>query len=120
MADGFIVRVEFDKAKLAARLEGLSERSIAAVANEALKDANYYVRKDSGELERSSLRASQPEKGKLVWDTSYAKRVYYTGSPSPDVNPNASLLWAHRGFAENKAKYQRIAEAAAGVKKMGV
>jgi len=110
MSDGVTVELHFDKAALMARIEAASKKGIAAVANEALKDANYYARMDTGELIRSSLRASRLEEGELVWDTPYAKKMYYTGTPSRDANPNASLLWAHRGFAENRAKYNRILE----------
>ena len=110
MADGFTVEFHFDKAALMARVEAAKVMGIAAVSNEALKDANYYAREDTGELIRSSIRASRPEQGELVWDTPYAKSMYYTGTPSQDTNPNASLLWAHRGYSENHAKYNRMLE----------
>ncbi len=108
MPDGFTIEFHFDKAALMQRVYAASAKGIAAVANEALKDANYYAREDTGELIRSSIRASRPEEGELVWDTPYARSMYYTGTPSQDTNPNASLLWAHRGYAENHAKYNRI------------
>jgi len=104
------VDLKFDKAALMVKIKGITQKGIAAVSNEALKDANYYARMDTGELIRSSIRASNPKKGELVWDTPYAKRVYYTGVPSTDANPNARTLWAHHGFAENKDKYQKILE----------
>ena len=110
---GFIVDVQFNKSALKAKIDVASEKGIAAVCNEALKDANFYARKDTGELIRSSINASSPEKGELVWNTPYAKRMYYTGHPSRDSNPNASLLWAHKGYAENKDKYLRILETVA-------
>lgn len=113
MANGFTVRVEFDKARLMQSIKAASQEGIAEVSTEALKDANDYARQDTGELIRSSIRASQPEKGILVWDTPYAKRVYYTGRPSTDTNPNASLLWAHKGYAENSRKYETILAKAA-------
>lgn len=61
---------------------------------EVLKDSNYYVRKRTGELERSSIRASQIGKGILIWDTKYARKVYFDDrNISRDVNPNARALW---------------------------
>lgn len=102
------VQVKFDKAKLMGKIDGKNKKAIAIITTEALKDANYYVRKDTGEMERSSLRASDFDEGKLVWDTPYAKKVYYAGNPSQDVNPHASLLWAHKGYAENSKKYEDI------------
>ena len=113
MTKGFTVDVQFNASALKAKFQAASEKGIAVVCNEALKDANFYARQDSGELIRSSIRASSPEKGELVWNTPYAKRVYYAGYPSKDRNPNASLLWAHKGYAENKDKYLRILETVA-------
>ena len=107
------VDVQFNASALKAKFEAVNKKGIAAVCNEALKDANFYARMYSGDLIRSSIRASVPERGELVWDTHYAKRVYYTGYPSKARNPNASLLWAHKGYAENKDKYLRILETVA-------
>ncbi len=113
--DGFSVEFHFDKHALMAQVEKLKDKAIAVVANEALKDANYYARMDTGEMIRSSERASRPDEGLLVWDTPYARRMYYTGAPSLDTNPNASLMWAHRGYSENHTKYNRMARMIAGM-----
>ena len=107
------VDVQFNAAALKANIEAAAEKGIAIVANEALKDANYYARKDSGEMIRSSIVATQHKTAELVWNAPYSARVYYTGHPSKDANPNASLLWAHKGYAENKDKYLRILETVA-------
>lgn len=105
------VRVEFDKAAVAARIKSATEQITPIIANEFIKDANFYCRQDTGELKRSAIRASEPEKGLAVWDTPYAKRMYYTGTPSHDKNPNAVLMWAHVAARKFKAKYARMAQA---------
>ena len=105
---GFNVKFNFDKNRVAASIRANCDKGIAIISNEALEDANHYAREDSGELIRSSLRASQPEKGRLVWDTPYAKRMYYVGHPVKDVNPAASLMWAHKGASANKGKYLKM------------
>lgn len=99
------VTVTFNKQAVKARVRTATEMSTFILANELLKDANNYAREDSGELIRSSIRASNVKKGHLIWDTPYAKRMYYVGSPSKDKNPNATLMWAHRAKAENNKKY---------------
>jgi hypothetical protein len=104
------VRVTLNKAAVRARVHTASEEATFAVANELLKDANYYCREDTGMLIASSLKASQPDKGLLIWDTPYAKRMYYTGSPSHDVNPNASTMWVHKAKSKHREKYKRIAQ----------
>jgi len=103
-----MVTIAFDRNAVKARIDANRDEGIFAVAAQALKDANYYCREDSGALIDSSINASDLENGLLVWDTPYAKSMYYTGHPSPDVNSNASLMWAHKGYEENKGTYQKI------------
>ena len=101
-------KITFDKQAVKARITGIKDRDIPIMCSEALKDANFYCREDSGELIRSAIRASQLEKGLLIWNTPYAKRMYYNGFPSTDRNANASLMWAHKGFESNRKKYERM------------
>jgi hypothetical protein len=113
---GFRVKFNFDKNRVAASIQANCDKGIAIISNEALEDANHFARFDQGELIKSSIRASQPEKGRLVWDTPYAKRMYYTGHPvtyrppgeKGGSNPYASLMWAHKGASANKDKYLRM------------
>jgi hypothetical protein len=115
--------IQFDKAAVAERIKGLAAKATAIIANEALKDANEYTPSDSGELTRSSIRSSQPDKGLLVWDTPYARYQYYgvsilgksltyhtDGTPA---HAKACALWAQRSYDVNRAKYQRMAQAIA-------
>ena len=67
------------------------------LSEQILDDCNYFCREDKGTLIQSSQIASIPKQGLLVWNTIYAKRVFYTGTPSTDANPNASLRWAEKG-----------------------
>lgn len=112
MANNFTVELQFDKAKLLRKFESGSEKGLSVVGNEALKDANYHCREDTGELIRSGIRASKPDEGELIWETPYAKSMYYVGTPSKDVNPNATTMWAHKGYTENKDKYLEMMEKA--------
>lgn len=100
--------MKIDKAAIRAKVEADKKKALPIITNEFIKDANYYCKEDTGELERSAIRASKPEEGEAVWDTPYAKRQYYTGQPSTDKNPNASTLWAHKADAENRKKYQQM------------
>ena len=102
------VRVIFNKAKVKARIVAASERATVIIANEFLKDANYYARQDTGNLIRSAELSSIPEKGIVQWVTPYARRVYYFGSPSKLKNVNARLRWAEIAKSENMEKYRRM------------
>ena len=69
-----------------------------------------YVREDQGTLKDSALIASRPQDGLAIWDTPYAKRMYYTGTPSKDVNPQASLMWAEKGVKTHQKELNQIAQ----------
>lgn len=119
MGGKFRVTVKFDKAFVKASISANCDEAIAAVANEALKDANFYARIDTGATVKSSIMASEPENGRLVWNTPYARKVYYAGKPSLESNPHASLLWAHRGFTENQERYIKMLQAVAAKRRPG-
>lgn len=104
------VKVTFDKQSVKAKIQNASKKATYVIANELLKDANYYCREDTGELNKSAIRASKLEEGLLVWDTPYAKTMYYMGSPVKDRNPNASLMWAHKASDENREAYIEMAQ----------
>ena len=97
------VKIEFDKAKCMARVKAASEKAQETISKVALADCNEFVREDQGTLKQSSYAASDHKKGNLVWNTPYAKRVYYTGTVSKAVNSQAALRWAHKAAQ----KYQK-------------
>lgn len=96
--------------KIKLKVDGAWEKTLVPLAEQALTDCNYYVRQDTGALRSSSLSASIPCEGLLIWNTPYAKRVYYTGSPSKEVNPNASLMWCEKAHAERGRDWQALAQ----------
>ena len=90
-----MVQLTSNADKYVNRFEELSERSRYLLSKQILDDANKHVRADRWTLRDSSYEKSEPAKGLLIWDTVYAKRVYYTGTPSHDQNPDAELMWVH-------------------------
>lgn len=104
------VHVEFDAAGVKAKAKAAAKAATPVITNELIKDSNYFCKEDTGELERSAIRASIPEQGLAIWDTPYAKRQYYTGRPSLDRNPNAATMWAHKAIRAFKKKYEKIAQ----------
>ena len=81
--------------KFQKRFTELSDKARYQLSTQILADANKHARMDTGEMIMSSLRASNLPKGELIWDTPYAKKVYFTGTPSTDRNPDAELMWVH-------------------------
>ena len=70
--------------------------ALFATAEQILTDSNYYIKVDYGTLRDSDRYERSNGKIQVIWDTPYAKRQYYTGQPSRDKNPNASMRWAHK------------------------
>ena len=89
------IKVTLDLAKTTQRVKQASKVGQIAMAQQALKDSNFYAKQDSGIMIASSIKASKIKKGRLVWDTKYARRQYYLKSASKDSNPNAREMWAH-------------------------
>lgn len=104
------VTIKTDRARIAARIKAGARKMVFAVSEQALSDCNEFVRVDQGQLRNSSYTASDTEKGELVWDTPYAKRVYFTGTPSKDANPNASLQWCEKAHDTYGEDWNRIAQ----------
>ena len=117
------VKLEFDVKSLQDKVKRLGKTGTAMLTNEVIKDSNYFIPYDEGELMRSAIRESIPEEGKAIWDTPYARRLYYNpqynfnvagefkpgedGNPgrwSPG-NPNAGGLWFENAKAANKDKW---------------
>lgn len=107
------MKFEFDSGKVKARITDARDRGMAALGEQALKDANYFCKEDSGALIDSSRVEKIPEGVDLTWNTVYAARQYYTGQPSPDKNPNASMMWAHKAYESYRDDYRAILRKAA-------
>lgn len=90
-----MVQLTSNAEKIAKKFEGLSEKGRYLLSSQILDDSNRYARKDEGTLILSSLEKSNLPKGELIWDTAYAKRVYFTGTPSHNKNHRAELMWVH-------------------------
>ena len=102
------VKIEFDKNKLTSKISTNSERATLVLANEVLKDSNFYIKQESGELKRSGLKFSRPTEGKIIWSTPYARRQYWTGRAKKVKNPNASKMWFHVAKSRKKTKWRNM------------
>ena len=106
------VTVTIDRSRVAARIKAGKMAMVSAVAEQALPDCNYFAKRDQGTLIESSQTASDVENGQLVWDTPYARRQYYTGTPSLDQNPDASILWCEEAHDHFGKDWNKIAQKA--------
>ena len=78
------------------------------LAEQALKDSNFYIPKDTGALEVSSRIREDGEE--ISWNTPYARRLYYgvNFNFSTDVNPNARALWFEYAKARHMGDWLKI------------
>lgn len=104
------IQVKSNINAIRAKIKAGEALMIPAVTEAVVEYGNVFVRVDQGELEASSLTKSIPKEGLAIWETPYAKKVYYTGTPSKDVNPNASLMWAEKGVNTYKKELDKIAQ----------
>lgn len=105
--DGF----EFicDKAAIGRQLEQAWKVCLSQLSETILADTNELVRVDTGALRDSSYTASALHEGDIIWNTPYAKRVYYTGSPSRAQNPRATTLWCEAAKREYLKDWEKRA-----------
>ena len=105
------ITVNFNRLRIATRLTNRLDTLIQPVIdNEVLKDSNFYVPMDTGNLKDSGIRGTRIGSGEIVWDSVYARRQYYEdNNKSKDNNPNASDRWFEKAKIRNKDKWIRIA-----------
>lgn len=129
------VKITRNMAAIQAKIKAGNSMMIPAVTESVVEYGNIFVPVDHGVLEASSLigttlpdtvsrkdwtpedqenysnaSGSDLEKGQAVWDTPYAKQVYYTGSPSKDNNQVASIKWVEKGVNTYKKELDQVAQ----------
>lgn len=78
-------------------LEKAFGKALFAAREQILTDCNYFVRVDQGTLRDTATTNTQGDlELDIVYTQPYAKRVYFTGTPSKEQNPNASLQWCEK------------------------
>ncbi len=100
-----------------AKVMGVINDERRRVLKDFIEDANYYCREQTGATKKSAITDSDYEQGIAKWTTPYANRVYWTGEPATNVNPNASLMWAHKAMELNRKKYEDMFNTRLGTKR---
>jgi len=89
------VSVQVDLKGVEKKIKEKLERAQAVLDEQVIKDSNYYAPQDESILINSSLTASKIGEGVLIWDTPYARRLYWNPEYnfSTDMNENAGGKW---------------------------
>lgn len=96
------------------RLTGAFQDGQKALDQQVVKDSNFYIPRDTGNLEGSGIRASIFGEGKVAWETPYAKRLYYNPQYnfSTDSNPQAQGLWFEAARSRFVSSWIKLTEEA--------
>lgn len=101
---GASMTTDFSASKIKAQHDKAVARALKGTAREYERLAQQYVPMLNGDLYKSAFR-SPFEKGEIVYDTPYAKRIYYLNNETTnwtrDHHPEAMSHWGD--FV--KAKY---------------
>lgn len=101
-------RFTVNQAKYKSLLENATEAGLDAMAEQSLADSNEYVKVDQGTLRASGKVERKGTEISLSYNTPYAKRQYFTGRPSADVNGQASIMWMHKAQRVHGADWLKI------------
>ena len=94
-------------------VESAFEKALVACQEQILTDCNTYVKQLGGDLEDSSQHSVHGMTLELSWDTEYARRQWFTGTPSATskmYHPKASIKWAENAAREYKGDWQKQLE----------
>ena len=105
------VKISLQTHAVVAKVTNTFKKNLPALCEEILNDCNQYCKEDSGTLIASSLIHSRPQEGKLIWQTPYARRQYWTiRSAYQTVNPNAVWRWCEYAKRAKLATWNRQAQ----------
>lgn len=98
-------KIEFDINKINKKKDDKLERIKPLFTQEILKDINYFAPKLSGNLIGSSFLSSNFKKGRIIYNTKYAKYLHYSSRVrkiNTRYNKNAKKQWVTYAYTKNK------------------
>jgi hypothetical protein len=102
------VKIRIDPNQVGQKVMTAWKDGLAALSEEILADCNEYCKEDQHTLIDSSLAASIPSEGKLIWETPYAKRQYWAIKTS--LTPGRTWKWCETAKRKHKERWKRLAE----------
>lgn len=107
------VKLFCDRLAIVHKVKGAWHDGLPLLSEEILADCNDYCKEYTGTLIKSSLIHSRPQKGKLIWQTPYARRQYWgIRTAHKDKNPNATWKWCEAAKARWRERWAKLAERA--------
>lgn len=102
--------VNFNEAKVKARVNGVVKRAQMKLDAQVVTDSNYFVPKITSTLEKSAIINTVLGSGLVLWHTPYANRQYYGENfdHSKQKNPNACAKWFEAAKARWLEQWRRL------------
>jgi hypothetical protein len=99
----FEIHIDIDTSKLLQKFAQRTEQAQVFLDNEVMRTTEEYVPMDTGTLARSTQLATKPGEGNVVYDTPYAKKLYYglAYNFAHDKHPKATAKWLEASKAAN-------------------
>lgn len=97
------INVKTDVAHIPRNIANSTKKAQFLLTQQVLKDSNTFIPADTWALRDSSLSSSNFDKGQIVWNTPYARRLYYGTHYKFSKDKN---MWAQSGwFKKAEAVY---------------
>jgi hypothetical protein len=106
--------VRIDTRRIHGNMQQRLKLAQIALDTQIIKDSNFYAPEDTQTLQRSAITATDVGSGKVVWNTPYARKLYFNPEYnfSKDKNPNAQGLWFEAAKAVKKGVWKEVAQRA--------
>lgn len=102
------VKIRIDPNQVGQKVMTAWKDGLPALSEEILADCNEYCKEDQHTLIDSSIAASIPSEGKLIWETPYAKRQYWAIKTS--LTPGRTWKWCETAKRKHKKRWKMLAE----------
>ncbi|WP_374964619.1 minor capsid protein [Lysinibacillus sp. RS5] len=104
------VDVDLNIDEIMKKMDRAKEKAQFILDQQVVKDSNFFIPKDTSDLEGSALTHTVFGSGEVTWQTPYARRLYYNPQYdfSKDSNPNAQGLWFEAAKALHVHDWTRL------------
>lgn len=108
--------IKIDLTGVQRKVEKKVERTRVVLTDQILKDSNRYIPADQWTLRNSGIIATMASVSQIVWDTPYARKLYWNPqfNFSKDKNPNAQGKWFEYAKSIHLNDWLRIAQMEVG------
>ena len=96
------------------KIDHATNGALSIFSQQVFKDMTPFVPMDTGNLAESPARASNFNKGQIIYDTPYAKRMYngVNFNFSTDKHPQAQAHWDEKAKTVHIKSWEKVAKRA--------